>query len=252
MTIAIVGATGAIGRALARRARTQGACECHCTVHLAFAAGTRPWLIGRDSSKLEALSAECGGAPFSVLDVMASDTIASSLSGQVPEDCKGLAYCAGDIVLKPLKRASPVDFLNCFSLHVVGAVEVLKSVEPALKKNGGSVVLFSSVAVQQGFTNHAVISSAKGAIEGLTRALAAELAPKVRVNAIAPSISHSAMAAPMLSKESMAAALAKSHPLGRVGEAEDSAALAHFLLSNDASWVTGQIIGVDGGRSAVA
>lgn len=138
-------------------------------------------------------------------------------------------------------------------MHVVGAIEVLKVVEPALKKNGGSVVLFSSVAVQQGFTNHAVVSSAKGAIEGLTRALAAELAPsKVRVNAIAPSISQSAMAAPILSKEEVAAKLGKEHPLGRVGEAEDSAALAHFLLSNDASWVTGQIIGVDGGRSAVA
>jgi len=113
-------------------------------------------------------------------------------------------------------------------------------------------VLFSSVAVQQGFSNHAIISSAKGAVEGLTRALAAEMAPKVRVNAVAPSISHSAMAMPMLGKEAMAQALAKSHPLGRVGNADDSAALASFLLSDDASWITGQIIGVDGGRHAVA
>ena len=135
---------------------------------------------------------------------------------------------------------------------MVGAAECLKSVEPVLKKNGGSAVLFSSVAVEQGFANHAVISSAKGAVEGLTRALAAELAPAVRVNAIAPSISHSGIATPMLGKEAMAQALAKQHPLQRVGEASDHAALADFLLSKDSSWITGQIIGVDGGRSAVA
>ena len=104
----------------------------------------------------------------------------------------------------------------------------------------------------QGFTNHAVISSAKGAVEGLTRALAAELAPKVRVNAVAPSISRSAMAEGMLGKEAMAQALAKTHPMARVGEPTDSAALAYFLLSEDAGWMTGQVIGVDGGRSAVA
>ena len=127
-----------------------------------------------------------------------------------------------------------------------------KAVEAPLTKNGGSVVLFSTVAVQQGFTNHAVISSAKGAVEGLTRALAAEYAPKVRVNAIAPSISESAMAAPMLGKEAMAQALAKAHPLQRTGVGDDSAALASFLLSDDAGWITGQIIGVDGGRHAVA
>ena len=131
-------------------------------------------------------------------------------------------------------------------LDSVGAAEALKAVEAPLKKNGGSVVLFSTVAVQQGFTNHAVISSAKGAVEGLTRALAAEYAPKVRVNAIAPSISESAMAAPMLGKEAMAQALAKAHPLQRTGVGDDSAALASFLLSDDAGseiktykWING-------------
>ena len=239
MSVAIVGATGAVGQALARRL---------------YAQGSTPWLIGRSATALETLSQELGGAPTSVVDITQTADIAAALGGSnTPADLRGLAYCAGDIVLKPLKRATPADFQACFGLHVIGAAESLKGVESTLKKNGNaSVVLFSSVAVQQGFANHAVISAAKGAIEGLTRALSAELAPKIRVNAIAPSISASAMAQPMLGKESMAQALAKSHPLGRVGKGEDSAALAAFLLSDQASWITGQIIGVDGGRSAVA
>lgn len=237
MTTAVFGATGAVGVALARRL---------------FCRGTTPWLIGRSQQKLQELSTELGGAPFTTVDCAQLDTIGSSLHGNVPEDLNGFAYCVGDIVLKPFKRASLADFQACFNLHVVGATEALRSLEPALRKNGGSVVFFSSVAVQQGFTNHSVISSAKGAIEGMTRALAAEMAPKVRVNAIAPSISHSAMAEPLLGKEAMAQALAKAHPMQRVGEPGDHAALASFLLSEKSSWMTGQIIGVDGGRAAVA
>jgi NAD(P)-dependent dehydrogenase (short-subunit alcohol dehydrogenase family) len=235
MSTAIIG-TGSIGSALARRV---------------LARGSTPWLIGRNVDKLEALSKELGCCRFSVVDVANPESIGDAL-GKAPQDLTGFAYCAGDIVLKPLRRASAADFRACFDLHVIGAAEALKSVEPELKKNGGAVCFFSSVAVQQGFTNHAVVSSAKGAIEGLTRALAAELAPKVRVNAVAPSISNSAMAQPMLGREAMAQALAKAHPLGRVGEADDSAALASFLLSPDAAWITGQVIGVDGGRAAVA
>ena len=235
---AIVGATGAIGSALSRRL---------------FARGVTPWLIGRSASALEALSAELGGAPFTLCgDLQDPTAVGGLLKDQGPEGLNGLAYCVGDIVLKPYKRATPAEFHQALNIHVVSAAECLKAVEPQLKKNGGSVVLFSSVAVQQGFTNHAIVSSAKGAVEGLTRSLAAELAPKVRVNAIAPSISHSAMAMPMLGKEAMAQALAKAHPMQRVGSADDHAALASFLLSDDASWITGQILGVDGGRAAVA
>lgn len=234
---AIVGATGAIGRALAMRVKARGA---------------TPWLIGRSTDKLQALAAQLGDVPVTAVDMQQVDTIKDALSADVPAELNGFAYCVGDIVLKPLKRATAADFRDCFELHVIGAAEALKAVEPRLKKNGGSAVFFSSVAVQQGFTNHVVISSAKGAVEGMTRALAAELAPHVRVNAIAPSITNSAMAQSMLGKEAMAQALAKAHPLGRVGEADDSAALADFLLSGDASWITGQVIGVDGGRAAVA
>ena len=190
MATAVFGATGSIGSALARR--------------LAASGGT-PWLIGRNADKLAALSAECNQAPFTTVDVLEPESIGPAISAAMPSveaatggHVHGLAYCVGDVVLKPLRRATTADFETCFRLHVVGAAEAVKSVVPALKKSGGSIVLFSSVAVQQGFTNHAVISSAKGAVEGLTRALAAELAPnRVRVNCVAPSISHSTLAASM-------------------------------------------------------
>jgi NAD(P)-dependent dehydrogenase (short-subunit alcohol dehydrogenase family) len=113
------------------------------------------------------------------------------------------------------------------------------------------VVLFSTVAARAGFPNHASIAAAKGAVEGLTVALAAELAPAVRVNCIAPSLTRSAMAAPLVGNVQMAEAIAKQHPIPRLGEGEDSAALADFLLSPGAGWITGQVFAVDGGRSSV-
>ena len=240
MSIAIVGATGAIGSALSRRIAQ---------------AGKTPWLIGRSADKLQALATDLSSSANSLItvaDCSDVESVGAALKADLPSDLVGVAYCVGNINLKPIKRSSIDDFRAMFDLHVVGAAEVLKACEAPLKKHGGAAVLFSSVAVQQGFTNHALISSAKGAVEGLTRALAAELAPKVRVNAIAPSISASAMAEPLLGKEAMAAALAKAHPLGRTGEPDDHAALASFLLSSDSSWITGQVIGVDGGRHAVA
>lgn len=236
MSVAILGATGAVGAALARRVS---------------ASGRTPWLIGRSLPKLESLASELGGAPVTVADCADCASLGEALS-KPPADLNGLAYCVGNIQLKPLKRSSVDDFRAMLDLHLVSAAESIKALEAPLKKNKSSVVLFSSVAVQQGFQNHALISSAKGAVEGLTRALAADLSPSVRVNAIAPSISKSGMAEPMLGKEAMAQALAKGHPMARTGLPDDHAALAHFLLSDEATWITGQIIGVDGGRSAVA
>merc|ERR1719310_219152 len=141
------------------------------------------------------------------------DGVASALT-DLPGDLRGLAYAAGSVTLKPLRSAKPTDFASSFALNAVSAAEVIKAATPSLKKNSGSVVLFSSVAVQSGFSNHAVISASKGAVEGLTRALSAELAPNVRVNCVAPSLTHtSAMSEPLTKNEKTAAAIAAAHAI---------------------------------------
>ena len=142
--------------------------------------------------------------------------------------------------------------MKSFNLNLVSATEVIRSLADNLKKNKGSIVLFSTVAVRQGFPNHAIVSSAKGAIEGLTLALAAEFAPNVRVNCIAPSLTNSKMSNFLLKNEKVAEGIAKMHPLKRIGEGSDTASVARFLLTKESSWITGQIVGVDGGRSSVA
>jgi NAD(P)-dependent dehydrogenase (short-subunit alcohol dehydrogenase family) len=137
-------------------------------------------------------------------------------------------------------------------LNLYSAIEVIKGFQEELKKSSGSIVLFSSVAAQKGFTNHTIIATAKAAIEGLTVTLAAEFAPNIRINCVAPSLTNSKIAQSMLKNPIVAEALAKAHPLKRVGEGKDSAALAKFLLTEESSWVTGQVIGVDGGRSSLS
>ena len=137
-------------------------------------------------------------------------------------------------------------------LNLYSAIEVIKGFQEELKKSSGSIVLFSSVAAQKGFTNHTIIATAKAAIEGLTVTLAAEFAPNIRINCVAPSLTNSKIARSMLKNPIVAEALAKAHPLKRVGEGKDSAALAKFLLTEESSWVTGQVIGVDGGRSSLS
>lgn len=187
------------------------------------------------------------------LNVMDSDAVKDVISAaDQGEGIKGLSYCIGSIKLKPFGRLDlNEDILETFHLNVTGAIAALQAAEKGLKKANGSVVLFSTVAVQQGFSNHGAISSAKGAIEGLTRALAAEWAPKVRVNCIAPSLLDTGIAKPLTSSEQMAKGIAAMHPIPRLGEAEDVAHMAHYLLSDNASWVTGQIFHIDGGRSSL-
>ena len=157
----------------------------------------------------------------------------------------------GSIPLKPLARVTEEDLINAYRLNVVGAALAVKHAAPALKAAAGSIVLFSSVAAAQGFANHAIIGPAKAAVSGLTLALAADLAPHVRVNAIAPSLTRTPLATALTGSDKIAEAIADLHPLKRLGDAQDSAALAAFLLSPEASWITGQIIGVDGGRGTL-
>ena len=231
----ILGATGSIGSSLAKKVIADGG-----EVHLA----------GRDASSLTELASELNST-FTTCDVLEenfSDKILSDL-GETP--INGLAYCVGSIDLKPIKMTKKSDYMQSFNLNLISATEIIRRASDSLKQNKGSIVLFSTVAVRRGFTNHSIVSSAKGAIEGLTVSLAAEFAPNIRVNCIAPSISKSKIANFILKNEKMADSIAKMHPLKRVGEGSDSASVANFLLSSNSSWITGQILGVDGGRSSL-
>lgn len=170
----------------------------------------------------------------------------------LPDQLDGLAYCPGSINLKPFARLKPKAFVQDFELQVVGAIKVIQAVLPRLKKSeSASIVLFSTVAVQHGFNFHSQVSTSKGALEGLTRALAAEFAPKIRVNCIAPSLTDTPLASKLLSTDEKKAANAQRHPLKKIGQAEDLAQMAAFLLSDKAGWVSGQVIAVDGGMSTL-
>jgi NAD(P)-dependent dehydrogenase (short-subunit alcohol dehydrogenase family) len=170
----------------------------------------------------------------------------------LPEFINGIVYCPGSISLKPFSRIKPEDFELDYKLQVVGAVKVIQAALARLKDaDNASIVLFSTVAVQSGLNFHSLVASSKGAIEGLTRALAAELAPKIRVNCIAPSLTDTPLAASLLNTDQKKEANALRHPLKRIGPASDIANMASFLLSEKSSWITGQILHVDGGMGSV-
>ena len=186
---------------------------------------------------------------FIQFDVLSSELDLSFL----PEKLDGLVYCPGSINLKPFARIKAEDFLSDYSLQVVGAVQVIQKVLPLLKASeNASIVLFSTVAVQKGFNFHAQVAASKGAVEGLTRSLAAEFAPSIRVNAIAPSITDTPLASKLLASEEKKEANAQRHPLKKIGSPEDIAEMAAFLISDQSSWMTGQILHVDGGMSSIS
>ncbi len=176
-----------------------------------------------------------------------TDTLVES---QLPETIHGFAYCPGSINLRPLKMLSLDVFREEMELNFFSLVNVVKTILPRMA-NGASMVFFSTVAVGTGMPFHTSVAAAKGAIEGFTKSLAAEYAPKIRVNCIAPSLVDTSLAGRLLNNEKKRELMSQRHPLKRVGEARDIAHLAVFLLNDNSSWVTGQILGVDGGMSTL-
>jgi len=231
----ILGATGAIGSSLANQLYKDKV-DCH--------------LVGRNEEELKKLANKLNYS-YSVCNVLKIDFV-NNLKKDLEEDAiLGIAYCIGSIDIKPFRNTKASDFVSSYVLNLVAVTDIIRTFQDNLKNNNGSVVLFSTVAAKKGFVNHSIISSAKAAIEGLTVALAAELAPNIRVNCIAPSLTKSKIASAVLKNQTIEDAIAKMHPLKRIGEGDDSANLANFLLTTKSSWITGQIIGVDGGRSNI-
>jgi len=182
------------------------------------------------------------------LDVLQSDFDLSIL----PDTIDGIVYCPGAINLKPFSRIKNEDFIADYQLQVLGGVKIIQACLPKLKQSGNaSIVLFSTIAVQMGFNFHSLVAASKGAIEGLTKALAAELAPTIRVNCIAPSITHTPLASTLLNTPEKIEANAQRHPLKKIGQSTDIANIAEFLLTDKSAWITGQIIHVDGGMSTL-
>jgi len=230
----IVGATGSIGSNLAEQL---------------YASGREIHIVGRDENQTKSLSEKLNST-YSIADVL-EDGFVDKIKSNI-NDIKGIAYCVGSIDLKPLRMTTESDFNKCMKLNLYSAVELIKGFQDSLKKNKGSIVLFSTVAAQRGFTNHSLIASTKAAIEGLTVSIAAEFAPNIRVNSVALSLTNSKIAQPLLKNTAIAEGIAKAHPLKRIGEGKDGAALAKFLLTDESSWITGQVIAVDGGRSKLS
>ena len=230
------------------------------------ASGRRVHLVGRDASRvrahadaLEALTSpkQSSGTRFvtssvcDVADLEALEALGESLKRE--GDISGFVFAAGSIPLAPLKSISARTMLDAFTLNTLAPVLLLKHLATGLAAGGaaapGSAVFFSSVAATTGFRNHTAIATAKAGLEGFVRSAAADLAPSVRVNAIAPSLTETPLAARLTANSTTRQALASAHPLGRLGTADDLATAALFLL--DASWVTGQVLAVDGGRSTL-
>ena len=232
----VFGATGSIGSSLTKQLYDDNL-DCH--------------LVGRNEDELKKI-AEKYKYKYSVCDVLKLnfvDNIKEDLNGI---EILGIAYCIGSIDIKPLKNTKANDYVSTYVLNLVSVTEIIRAFQDNLKTNKGSVVLFSTVAAKKGFPNHSIISSAKAAVEGLTVALAAELAPNIRINCIAPSLTKSKIASSVIKNSSIEESIARMHPLKRIGAGVDSANLANFLLTPKSSWITGQIIAVDGGRSSVA
>jgi 3-oxoacyl-[acyl-carrier protein] reductase len=210
-----------------------------------IAAGAKVYVISRNAG-----TDLPEGVTHIAHDFTANDT---SFATQLPDKIDGLVYSVGSINLKPFQRLQREDFLNDITLNVLGAVSLIQSSLKALKAaENASVVLFSTVAARTGMSYHASVSVSKGAVESLAVSLAAEFASsKIRVNVIAPSLTNTPLAQYLLNSEEKREAMSKRHPLGKFGQPEDMANAAKFLLSDESSWITGQILNIDGGLSSL-
>lgn len=237
--VIIYGGTGGIGLATAGALRARG-----YALHLA----------ARSGEQLAEAAGRLGETTFSAGDITDPDFFAAATEAAGPE-LAGLVYAVGTINLRPLGRLTRADVEDDFRINALGAFSAVQAAAGALKRGAGEggagIVLFSTVAVAQGFAAHASVAMAKGAVEGLALTLAAELAPQIRVNAVAPSLTRTPLAAAITGNETLAQGIAAMHALQRLGRPEDIGALAAFLISDEAAWITGQVIGVDGGRSAL-
>jgi NAD(P)-dependent dehydrogenase (short-subunit alcohol dehydrogenase family) len=184
-------------------------------------------------------------------DVRDHQSIRDAVAVAGAQGLHGMAYCVGTIDIKPLARTTAEDLRTSLEINTIGAFIAIQAAAPMLAQHQGAIVLFSSVAASRGFSNHSAIGTAKAAVEGLTRSIAAELAPKVRVNAIAPSLTDTPLAESMTKNPKMAETIGALHPLPRLGQAMEMAQAAAFLLSEDSAWITGEILHIDGGRSNV-
>jgi 3-oxoacyl-[acyl-carrier protein] reductase len=228
-TYIVVGATSGIGRQVAENLIGQGA-----TVHVLSRRGELP------DGPTNLIHARC--------DVLAEQPTFP----QIDEPLDGLAYLPGTINLKPFHLLRRKDFVQDLEVNYLGAVKTLQHYLQQLRKaESASVVLMSTVAVQTGLAFHASVAGPKGAVEGLTRALAAELAPNIRVNAVAPSLTDTPLAASLLNQPAKREFAAKRHPMQRVGTTADIASAVCFLLGEQSDWITAQVLAVDGGLSRI-
>lgn len=228
--IVIVGGSHGIGLGIARRC---------------VAAGAQVTVVSRTQGELE----ELGPA----VTWIAGDVLQAELGGDwLPEVVDGFVYCPGSIQLGPLRGVSLSTLREDFELNVLGAVKYLQlALLPLKKASSASCVFFSTVAVAQGLAMHTSVAAAKGALEALVRTWAAELAPTIRVNCIAPALTDTPLAAKFLSSDAKREAMAAKYALGRIGTIDDIAAAALFLLGSESGWMTGQVLHVDGGLSTV-
>ncbi|WP_421753996.1 SDR family NAD(P)-dependent oxidoreductase [Croceimicrobium sp.] len=224
----IVGGGSGIGKVIAERLAAEG---------------NQVWALSRSIEEAENRT----GIIAQNFDILEDEKLPETL-----DVIDGLVYCPGSIQLKPFERIALDAFRADLEINYLGAVKVLQQALPLLiKSDSPSVVLFSTIAVQTGLPFHSSIAGAKGAVEGLCRSLAAEYAPKIRFNAIAPSLTDTPLAHSLLSNDRKREANAERHPLKRVGQPEDMAEMALFLLSEKSSWISGQVLKVDGGMSAI-